>query len=414
MATRKISEAYRKMQLARSNLIMENQAFFGQLAFKLELVEDPSCDTCYTNGLVIGFNPEYIMARSLDETIALVCEEVMHNANGHSWRRDNRDPREWNEDCDKAIMGILVEAGMKIPADSCYDPAVYGKSAEWINAQRPKKPPPSPKPQPQPGGGSGSGQPGEGDDSDEDEQGSNVDPVDKPQKQPPRKPFSGGEVRDLPAKEDKAAIENDWKIAAIQAATAAQGQGKLPAGIEQLLDEIRHPAVDWKSWTRRWLQDRAKNDFSMSRPSQRWMAQGMYMPSLRSQNMPAMVFGFDCSGSLDNREGRAKIAPEALAIFEELRPDKLYVVYFDAEVQRVECFEPGDTIELHPKGGGGTDFRCVTDWIAEQDFEEPIACLVMLTDADGTFPDQEPEFPVLWTVTGKTPVPWGERIQLPS
>jgi len=38
--------------------------------------------------------------------------------------------------------------------------------------------------------------------------------------------------------------------------------------------------------------------------------------------------------------------------------------------------------------------------------------LLYFTDAEGEFPEQQPQYPVVWLVKGKEPVPWGQRIQL--
>jgi len=44
--------------------------------------------------------------------------------------------------------------------------------------------------------------------------------------------------------------------------------------------------------------------------------------------------------------------------------------------------------------------------------EEPPVALVYLTDGYGTFPEQEPEFPVLWASTAVEVFPWGEVVTL--
>jgi predicted metal-dependent peptidase len=38
--------------------------------------------------------------------------------------------------------------------------------------------------------------------------------------------------------------------------------------------------------------------------------------------------------------------------------------------------------------------------------------LIYFTDAEGSFPNTMPDYPVLWLVKGKHPVPFGQRIQL--
>jgi len=61
------------------------------------------------------------------------------------------------------------------------------------------------------------------------------------------------------------------------------------------------------------------------------------------------------------------------------------------------------------KGGGGTDFRKVFEYIEEKSIE--LDCLVYFTDAEGSFPEEEPPYPVIWIVQSRAGVPWGRRIQ---
>jgi len=64
--------------------------------------------------------------------------------------------------------------------------------------------------------------------------------------------------------------------------------------------------------------------------------------------------------------------------------------------------------EIH--GGGGTGFVPVFDWLAECRLRPDL--LLCFTDAEGDFRQRQPDFPVIWLVKGRAPVPWGERIQL--
>ncbi len=61
-------------------------------------------------------------------------------------------------------------------------------------------------------------------------------------------------------------------------------------------------------------------------------------------------------------------------------------------------------------GGGGTSFRPVFQWVEQQRLRPDL--LVYFTDADGAFPADQPTYPVIWLVKGKSEVPWGQRIQL--
>jgi predicted metal-dependent peptidase len=75
-------------------------------------------------------------------------------------------------------------------------------------------------------------------------------------------------------------------------------------------------------------------------------------------------------------------------------------------------FEAWEQVRLPAKiqGGGGTSFVPVFEWVEVQNMWPDL--LLYFTDAQGTFPEQEPTYPVLWVVKGKAKVPWGQRIQL--
>ena len=124
-----------------------------------------------------------------------------------------------------------------------------------------------------------------------------------------------------------------------------------------------------------------------------------------------MVVGVDSSGSI-GQAGLDAAAAEVSAICQDLRAE-VWAVYCDAAVQGVDHFMPEDLpFKLNPKGGGGTDFRPVFDWV-EAEGVRP-SCLIYFTDLCGTFPDAAPDYPVLWVVFGEVvlDVPFGEVVEV--
>lgn len=75
-------------------------------------------------------------------------------------------------------------------------------------------------------------------------------------------------------------------------------------------------------------------------------------------------------------------------------------------------FAPWQAVTLPDgfSGGAGTDFRPVFAWLEQAQLRPDV--LVYFTDAEGEFPAFAPDYPVLWLVKGRAPVPWGERVQL--
>ncbi len=69
-------------------------------------------------------------------------------------------------------------------------------------------------------------------------------------------------------------------------------------------------------------------------------------------------------------------------------------------------------MQLEPLGGGGTDFRPVFEWVAQNQI--PAVCLIYLTDlCCHSFPEV-PEYPVLRVTDSRRTAPFGETIRMSS
>lgn len=378
-----------QVSAARRDLILD-QPFFGVLSLKLTLIEDRvSTKTLKTDGKNLWFNPAFVTTLSKYELVGVMAHEVLHCANGHPWRREHRDAKRWNEACDMAINPIVIDAGMQLPQGALDGSAFKGMSAEEIYAHLQQEQQNQPPQQQNQGGGS-QGQADKGQEQAQDD-------------------FGCGEVVDC---EDTAMPEAkaEWSAAVLNAAKQAQAMGRLPAGMERLVQEIKNPAQDWRAILRRFPQENAASDYSWKTPNGRYLHMGLYMPSLRSESMPPMVVAMDTSGSVNDLVVN-QFTKEITAIVEEMQPERLYLVYCDAEIQGVDVFERGEPITIKPKGFGGTDFRPVFKWV-EDEVINP-SCLVYLTDMAGAFPTHPPDYPVLWADTeGYYPPPWGEHVRI--
>lgn len=123
-----------------------------------------------------------------------------------------------------------------------------------------------------------------------------------------------------------------------------------------------------------------------------------------------MIIFRDTSGS--TKPFLEMFGAEVQAIADELRPEKIYLVDIDADIQNVSVYEPGEQIDMTVHGGGGTDFRPAFDW-ADREGITP-ACAIYLTDGEGRFPAIAPDYPVLWAMTTKAIAPWGETVEIQS
>jgi predicted metal-dependent peptidase len=378
------------MTKARTELVMSDP-FFGSLCLRLRVVEDTTQPTAWINGVTIGYNPDFVKKLTAEERKGLLVHELLHPALLHHTRRNGRNPKRWNMACDYALNQLIDPKRYKLPAGALLDPQYAGMSADQIYTLLPK----------------GDGPGGDGDDDDDgDIYGAG----------------GWGEVRDMPndGTQSQEAVqkraESEWKQALAQAATAARQAGKLPAGIESLIDKILEPVVNWKNVLRRFATYKAPTTDSWAKVNRRFIGMGIYLPSPAGEKMGPMVVARDTSGSIYcDPDCNAQFMAEIVSIFRELSPPKLYVVDIDAEVAAVHEFEPGDDVEaplMELKGGGGTDFRPLWDWISENDIDPH--CIVYLTDGYGTFPPDHvaDEFPLLWAMSTDVVAPNGETVKL--
>lgn len=383
-----------KMTKARAGLILDHP-FFGSLALRQVLVENNAIETLGTDSRQILYNPKFVDSLSLEETKGVIAHEVMHVACAHHARRGSRDLEKWNIAGDYAINPMLTDAGFRLPEGGLNDPAFRDMSAEEIYTKIPDPP--------KGGGGQGGGK--------KDGQGHGKCPPD---------PGRCGAVMDAPGEDggpptqaELAQAEQEAKIAVAQAAQQAKAMGRLPAGIERMLEDMLAPKLPWRELLRRFMDQAAKTDYSWVPPNRRFIHRGMYLPSFESEDLGEVAIAVDTSGSVSHEEV-AQFAGEISAILEEFPGVQTTVIYCDADVAHVEEFSHDDLpVQLHPAGGGGTDFRPPFEWL-DKHGRSPVALLYFTDMCCYSFPNPPP-YPVMWIQTSDCNMgepPFGEVIQI--
>lgn len=362
---------------ARANLVLSHP-FFGALALRIKAIEDPTIETAGTDGSCIRYNPEFVGKLTLAKCTGLIAHEIMHPAMLHHTRMGAREHRRWNMACDYAINPILQAAGLDLPEGALINPAWADKAAEEIYELLP------------PNAGEGQG----------DDPGGCGAVF--------RAPGQGGKQ---PSSSELAEQEAEWKIALAQAATVAKQAGKLPADLERLIDATLEAQMPWRSLLHQFFNDPKPADVTWRRPNRRFIADGLYMPSRDVTNTGDVVVVIDTSGSISEKEIN-EFGSEIKGIHDQLKPNKLTVIYCDAAVNHVDEFGPHDELEFKCIGGGGTDFRPPFTML-EREGIIPKA-LVYLTDGYGQFPNEDDvEYPVLWAINNRqVEPPFGQHLIL--
>jgi hypothetical protein len=221
--------------------------------------------------------------------------------------------------------------------------------------------------------------------------------------------FDGtGDLEDATDAADAADIE----ATIMTAARMAKACGAKGAMLDRILGGELAPTVRWTDVLRYVMTSASRDDYSFRRFNRRYLASGLYLPSLFSDSMGGLVVGVDTSASIGARE-LDQIAAEVTAIAEDCRPDFVEVVYIDTSIKKVERFEQDETISMHPVGGGGTRFAPLFQYVAEKD--ERVAAVVYLTDLEGNLNEcSDPGVPVIWASTNKRSidVPFGSMVSV--
>ena len=354
-----------KLITARIGLLLRHP-FFGNLATRLKLIDASDwCATLATDGRHFYYNNDFVNKLKPKEAEFGFAHEVLHNVFDHMGRRDHRDPQLSNIAADYATNQILkdekigeVPSFMKIFQDNKYRGWSYEQIYEELESKAIKI------------DFSQLGElldehlDGEGDDGDGD--GEDGD-----------KEGKGGRPK-LTA-EEKKAIKDEIKEAMVAAAQAA-GAGKIPAGVQRLIQTFTEPKMDWRQLLRMNIQSIIKSNFSFQRPNRKSQHCGAILPGMMNEETIDVSVAIDMSGSISDDMAKDFIS-EVKGIMDEYVDFKLDLWCFDTNVYNYAKFT-GDTADeimsYKVKGGGGTDFEANWQFMKDEGIEPKR--FIMFTD----------------------------------
>jgi predicted metal-dependent peptidase len=387
-------ETETRLSAARTRLILD-RPFLGALVLRMPMkAADPKwCKTIGTDARAFYYNPEYIDALTVDQTGFALAHEALHCALSHFARRGHRDRRRWDVACDLAINPLLIREGMTPPPGALFDVGFEDMTAEEIYPCIKEDTEEETHDEHLYGDDADSNRSGEPDN------GAGHGGTAGPGAAPPD-PLSESEREQLSIQ---------WRQRLAGAAQQAMQAGKLGGHLLRLVDHLLAPQLPWRMLLARYLTAASRDDYSYMRPSRR--EGSAIFPTLRSAQVDVLVV-LDTSGSIKPDEMR-EFVTEVDAIKGQVRA-RITLHACDAQLAADGpwVFEPWEAFALpgRLRGGGGTRFTPVFDWLAQAGQQPDL--LVYFTDAAGEFPQQEPGFPVIWLVKGRGKVPWGQRIQL--
>ena len=335
-----------------------SHAFFASIALQHAWEEDNASPTFSTDGKVMRWNRAFADGLTFDAMKGLIAHEAMHVALMHHTRRGDREPKRWNRACDYAINLSLTDAGFTLPDGGLLDERFRNMDAESIFRTLAEE-------------------------QDKEPQDANGNPVDAP-----------GEVRDAPGDKDQA--EQEAKVMTAQAQRMAERAGQMPGSLARELEAARESRTPWREVLARFVEETARNDYSLQRPNKRFLHSGLILPGAYSREVGDVYLAIDTSGSISTVEVAAMVS-ELLGVLamqcEQGTQPRLHVIYCDARVHGMQTLENESDV-AKPLGGGGTDFAPVFAYLLEHDIAP--RCLVYMTDGECSSFGVEPACPVLW------------------
>ncbi len=213
----------------------------------------------------------------------------------------------------------------------------------------------------------------------------------------------------------------DWHARAVLAAKAEKesecektaGISNLPQSVRELI-KVEKPMINWRKILNDFLQEEIC-DYSFSPPDRRFDDFDFFLPDFNEKDFTVkkILFMIDTSGSMNIREISEAFA-EIRGAAEQFN-GKLAgsLGFFDDRVVPPIPFDGIKELEkIVPKGGGGTDFGIIFDYIFNNKWVKNLPdCLIIMTDGYADYPDESAahSIPVLWLInnTYATP-PWGQ------
>ncbi|MBR2319757.1 MAG: hypothetical protein IKA50_03085 [Clostridia bacterium] len=208
-------------------------------------------------------------------------------------------------------------------------------------------------------------------------------------------------------------------IIAQSQANGAKGRGITPVAAERIIEELKNPKLDWRTILNDFVQEEIC-DYSFSPPDRRMQNSPFFLPDFneKDESVKNLLFMIDTSQSMSNDQITECYSEIYGAIQQFGGKLQGKLGFFDAVVVEPTPFESEDEFKIiRPKGGGGTSFDIIFDYVQEQMADEPPVSIIILTDGYAPIPDasRAMDIPVLWIINNDDVTPeWGKIARILS
>ena len=371
---------------SKSQLTLKHP-YFGMLASRLKHEPSESVRAYASNGVRFLYNPAFMERRSVEEIMFILTNCVMHHVLSHQQRRLNRHGSLWQLATDFAINNLLHKNGVIIPQGANYNEEFKDMYAEEIYEVLKEE------------------HYNGIDDAYDDQNETNSDNPPQTGENPSEESAAFSNIENIDDELDPQ-TESQWQYASSVAQEVANKKSAMPSGMERLAKKVKANDVDWRFELYNAVNRHMRNNYAFMPPNKKHIYRGFALPSLASDTLSLCV-AIDTSGSI-NDELLGAFMEEFKSIMQNFPSVKIELIIADAKVHAHYTFQGGEKLDFALKGGGGTDYRPVFDYI---EANLPMnTMLLYFTDGDGWFPKYPPNYEVLWALSRKAKVPFGRPL----
>lgn len=189
------------------------------------------------------------------------------------------------------------------------------------------------------------------------------------------------------------------------------------AGLTQRYIEVGLASgVDWRILLKNLCKDKPKKTFTLAQPNTDYMNLGMTLADRRAIGKPTHIshtkFAIDVSGSVSSKELNAALS-EINQVYKHFKVDG-ELIYWSTMIGDAGNFSSlKDMMKVQPISDGGTDVRCVFDYLAgktkvhgRRELDKPRDITAIFIITDGCFSFNFDEYAqmfgkkVVWLITG--------------
>lgn len=349
---------------ARVKMLLD-YPLLGQPLLHLQPQPVKWCGTAATDGRYLYYNEEFVESLDRSRLVFLLGHEVLHAILDHIFRRGKRDKALWGMAVDYIANDILIKSKIGTPIEGALHHPAYNSDiyiAEEVYALLERNTVTIQLPLDMHL------------EADEGDQSNQEDGA-------PKIRLTEAEIQE---------IRGTLRTIFLQ---AAEQVGKLPFGLQRLLDRLREPKIDWRAMLDLVLRSTIRYDYTYTRISRRSWSTGLVLPGQDVMDRVVAVAFLDGSGST-TQEMVTDFLSECKGIVTTFRDFELTVGTFDTEVYNVVVYTPDNADEINHyefHGGGGTQPSCCwqylrahhilphrllifTDGLVDKDWGEPDYC----------------------------------------